>query len=43
MRARSVVGSFVRAAASLSAPLPAAAQTLHATLEGYQELPAGRA
>lgn len=40
MRARNVVGSFVCAAASLSASLPAAAQTLHATLEGYQEVPA---
>jgi len=40
MRARNVVGSFVCAAAFLSAPLPAAAQTLHATLEGYQEVPA---
>jgi hypothetical protein len=40
MRARNVVGSFVCAAAFLSASLPAAAQTLHATLEGYQEVPA---
>jgi hypothetical protein len=40
MRARNVVGSFVCAAASLSASLPAAAQTLHATLESYQEVPA---
>ena len=40
MRARNVVGSLVCAAASLSASLPAAAQTLHATLESYQEVPA---
>ena len=40
MRARNVVGSLFCAAASLSAALPAAAQTLHATLEGYQEVPA---
>ena len=40
MRARNVVGSLVGAAASLSASLPAAAQTLHATLESYQEVPA---
>jgi hypothetical protein len=40
MRARLVVGSLVCAAASLSAALPAAAQTLHATLESYQEVPA---
>ena len=40
MRARNVVGSLVCAAASLSAALPAAAQTLHATLESYQEVPA---
>ena len=40
MRARNVVGSLVCAAASLSASLPAAAQTMHATLEGYQEVPA---
>ena len=36
MRARNVAGSLVCAAASL----PAAAQTLHATLESYQEVPA---
>jgi hypothetical protein len=40
MRVRIVVGSFVCAAASLSAALPAAAQTLHATLESYEEVPA---
>ena len=40
MRARIVVGSLVCAAASLSASLPAAAQTVHASLESYQEVPA---
>ena len=40
MRATSLFGSSICAAALLSAPLPAAAQTLHATLESYQEVPA---
>jgi len=40
MRAGIAVGSMVCAAALLSAPLSVAAQTLHATLEGYQEVPA---
>jgi hypothetical protein len=40
MRARNVVGSLIGAATSLLAALPAAAQTLHATLESYQEVPA---
>jgi hypothetical protein len=40
MRAKNVVGSFICAAASWSASLPVVAQTLHATLESYQEVPA---
>ena len=40
MRAVTLFGSSVCAVALLSTALPAAAQTLHATLEGYQEVPA---
>ena len=40
MHTKSLVGSFAGAAALLLAAMPVHAQTLHATLESYQEVPA---
>jgi len=40
MRANSMIRSFAGAGVLLLASTPLAAQTLHATLEGYQEVPA---
>ncbi|GIK85547.1 MAG: CHRD domain-containing protein [Betaproteobacteria bacterium] len=40
MRITGALTATLGAAALAAAPLPAAAQTVHATLEGYQEVPA---
>ena len=40
MHTKSLVGSLAGAAALLLAATPVHAQTLHATLESYQEVPA---
>ena len=40
MHTKSLAGSFAGAAAPLLAAMPVHAQTLHATLESYQEVPA---